>query len=310
LPSNLTFTHLINPFRSAPGSEYDVTSRLTFASIRTAMAYAKTRGVDVDLISVCYPEDLPAVEPPSRPFPVLNRSVQDFKTLNPVKKFPLVGDLVKAAGEHGTGDYIVFTNIDIILQPFFYSHVADLLRRIGKYAPAFVINRRIVSMGVTDPLGLPGLYAEDGRPHLGYDCFVFPRAWAAKIDTGSLCIGTNLFDSVLFALLDQQSGYKMRCFARQRLTLHMGDDQKYLKEYMEYNRLESIRVMAEARAKADRPIPPWSAFAWRELLVNNGVFVGSPVPLHHKIAWRLIEEMSLRKTRRLLRDYLKTLPKP
>jgi hypothetical protein len=67
--------------------------------------------------------------------------------------------------------------------------------------------------------------------------------------------------------------------------------------------------MAEARAKAHGPIPPWSAFALRELLVNTGAFVGPPVPLHHKIAWRLIEEMSLRKTRRLLRDYLKTLPK-
>jgi len=309
LASNPTFTHLINPFRAVNGSEHDVAQRMTFASIRTALDYAKKRGTEVDLVAVCYEEDVPAVEAPARVLPLLSRSVQDISPMTPVRTFPLIADLLRIAAENSTGDYLIYTNIDIILQPFFYDHVARLLRWIRGYAPAFVINRRAVSTA-KDPAELPRLYAEPGKSHLGYDCFVFPRAWATEIDLGNLCIGTHLFDGVLFALLDQRSGYRMQCFSRQHLTLHMGDDGTWntMQQYKDFNETEAKRLMAEARNKPGKPIPPWSAFAWRDLFINTGTFVGPRAPLHQKIIWRLIEETSLRQTRRLLRYYLKELP--
>jgi hypothetical protein len=306
-----TFTHLINPFRAPPGSEHDIAQRMTFASIRKALEYARRRGTEVDLAATCYEEDVPAVDSSARLLPLLQRSVQDIAPMTPVRKFPLVGDLLKIAADNSGADYLIFTNIDIIPQPFFYYHVAGLLRWIGGYAPAFVINRRKVSMA-NDPRELPRLYAEDGQGHLGFDCFVFPRAWVSDLDLGQLCIGTHLFDGVLFALLDQRSGHRMQCFARQRLTLHMGDDGSWhtMQQYKEHNEKEARRLIAEARVKARQPIPPWSGFAWRELFIETGAFAGPRPPLHRKILWRFIEEISLRRSRWLLGDYLKSLPKP
>jgi hypothetical protein len=66
--------------------------------------------------------------------------------------------------------------------------------------------------------------------------------------------------------------------------------------------------MAEAKTKPGRAIPPWSAFAWRDLLVNTGAFVGPRAPLHQKFICWLIEETSLHRTRQLLRKYLDELP--
>ncbi len=303
------FTHLINPFRAQPGSEHDVAQRMTLASIRTAIDYAKSRGTEVDLAAACYEEDLPAVEPPARLLPLLNRSVQDVTPMTPVRKFPLIGDLLNTAAANSDAEYLIYSNIDIILQPYFYHHVAWLLRRVKSYAPAFVINRRRVSMA-TDPTDLPRLYAEEGGGHLGYDCFVFPRAWVSDLDLGKLCIGTHLFDGVLFAMLDLRSGFRTRCFARQRLTLHMGDDGNWhrMQQYKDYNETEARRLMDTAKAKLSSPPPPWSEFAWRDLFIQTGQFVGAKVPLPRKIIWRLTEEISLRQTRRLLAEYLQTLP--
>ncbi len=309
MPAHPFFTHLINPFRAAAGSEHDVAQRMTLASIRTALDYAKARGTDVDLVAACYEEDVPAVEPPARLLPLLNRSVQDVTPMTPVRKFPLIGDLLKTAAANSDGGYLIYSNIDIILQPYFYHHVARLLRWLKGYAPALVINRRRVSMA-TDPADLPKLYAEDGQGHLGYDCFVFPRAWVSDLNLGKLCIGTHLFDSVLFAMLDLRSGFRTRCMARQRLTLHMGDDGNWhrLQQYKEYNDAEARRLMDEAKAKQKTPPPAWSEFGWRDALISTGNFVGAPVPLPRKITWRLVEEISLRKTRRLLAEYLRTQP--
>jgi hypothetical protein len=304
LASNPVFTHLINPFRAAPGSEHDTAQRMTLASIRTAMAYARQRGTDVDLAAACYEEDVPAVEPPARLLPLLQRSVQDIQPMTPLRKFPLIGDLLKTAADNSSGDYLIYTNVDIILQPYFYHHVARLLRWLGGYAPAFVINRRQVSMA-SDPSELPRLYAEDGQGHLGYDCFVFPRNWVGDLELGNLCIGTHLFDGVLFAMVDWRSGFKTRCFARQRLTLHMGDDGNWhrMQQYMDYNDAEARRLMALVKSRMPRPAPPWSEFNWRDVMITSGSFTGPPVPLMRKIAWRLIENTSLFLTRRLLSDY-------
>jgi hypothetical protein len=223
-----------------------------------------------------------------------------------MRKFPLIGDLLSIAAANSQAEYLIFSNIDIILQPYFYEHVAWLLRWIGGYAPAFVINRRRVSMA-SDPGDLLRLYAEDGQAHLGFDCFVFPRAWVSDLDLGQLCIGTHLFDGVLFAMLDLRSGFRTRCFARQRLTLHMGDDGNWhrMQQYKDYNQAEARRLMSQARARSGGAIPPWSQFAWRDLFIQTGQFEGAAPPLPRKLAWRVIEELSLCRTRRLLKGYLK-----
>lgn len=134
-------------------------------------------------------------------------------------------------------------------------------------------------------------------------------AWALEIDLGNLCIGTHLFDGVLFALLDQRSGYRMKCFSRQNLTLHMGDDGAWhtMQQYKDYNHAEAVRLMQRAKTSSARPIPPWSAFSWRDLFINTGTFVGPRPPLHQKIIWRLVEEISLRRTHNLLRQFQNSL---
>jgi hypothetical protein len=127
------------------------------------------------------------------------------------------------------------------------------------------------------------------------------------LDLGLLCIGTHLFDAVLFAMLDLRCGFKTRCFCRQRLTLHMGDDGAWqsMQQYKDYNEAEARRLMANARNRMNQSPHPWTAFAARDLLITHGSFEVPRPPLPARIAWRLIEEASLFRTRRLLKDYLK-----
>jgi hypothetical protein len=299
-----TLVHLINPFRSPPGSEHDVAQRMTMASIRRAKAYAEQRGVEVDVVATCYAEDVAAVEPPARLLPLLSRSVQDVAPLKPVRKLPLIDELIKIGGQHGYGEYLIFTNIDITLQPYFYYHVARLIKRVRRYAPVFLINRRVIPVVTTDPEQICKAYPVRGHGHIGTDCFVFPKQWTQRLDLGNLCIGSASFDSCLAASLDLISGYRMRVFERQELTFHLGEEETWHQqdEYLQYNAKEANRVMERLSSVGGRP-PVWSLFACRRDFLLGGPF-RRRWPFVHAALWRIIEFMSLWRTRRLLRAYL------
>ena len=255
------FTHLLNPFNAKPGSEHDIAQRVTFQALRNACEESARAGIGVEVLAPIYPEDLPSVEAPARALPELARSVQDVHPMSPPRVFPLVQDLLNLAFSRGVGDYIVFTNVDISPQPFFYVVLDKLMRREADRA--VIINRRTIRRVTSEPVTISLAYREAGNSHHGHDCFVFPRAWVPRVVLNDVCIGAPWWDYALLANLDALSRFQMFTYMHQRLTFHLGDDRAWtsLTSYDEFNHTRLLGLL-DALESEYGAAPAESRFDW------------------------------------------------
>jgi hypothetical protein len=239
----MLFTHVLNPFAARPGSGHDLAQSVTFASMRRAVAEARSEGIEVDTLAVVFPSDERAVQSPARSVPVLRRTVQDVTPLHPVRPLPLLRDILQAAYDAGRSEFLVYTNVDISLQPHFYTSVCEMIRERGD--DPFVINRRTISEAGADPDRLEPLYAQTGAIHHGHDCFVFRRDWIPKMELGRVCTGAKHFDDLLVANLGVLSGDRLRIERHLHLTFHLGDDRAWATQldYENYNLREAVPAM-------------------------------------------------------------------
>ncbi|HNS42093.1 MAG TPA: hypothetical protein PKN22_04985, partial [Taishania sp.] len=99
----------------------------------------------------------------------LERSVLDVNPSLKGKKLPLIADILEKRKEIQTFDYLVFTNMDIAVQPYFYD---TIFKYIEQGHDAIVINRRRISDKRRTLQDLPLMYADMGKSHPGFDCFV------------------------------------------------------------------------------------------------------------------------------------------
>jgi hypothetical protein len=258
---NIRFTHLLNPFTAKPGSEHDIAQRVTFQALRNAAEESTRAGIGVEVLSVVYPQDMASAEAPSRVVAELSRSVQDVHPMSPPRMFPLVKDLLNLAAQHGQGDYIVFTNVDISPQPFLYKVLDELMKTDPERA--VIVNRRTIPRVISDPAQISLAYREAGNSHHGHDCFVFPRAWVPQLILNDVCIGAPWWDYALLANLDALSKFRMFTYLHQRLTFHLGDDRAWtaLSDYDVYNQRQVLAVI-EALEQRHGKAPAESRFAW------------------------------------------------
>ncbi len=258
---NIRFTHLLNPFTAKPGSEHDIAQRVTFQALRNAAEESTRAGIGVEVLSVVYPQDVSSAEAPSRVVAELSRSVQDVHPMSPPRMFPLVRDLLDLAAQHGQGDYIVFTNVDISPQPFLYKVLDELMKSDPQRA--VIVNRRTIPRVISDPAQIALAYREPGNSHHGHDCFVFPRAWVPQLVLNDVCIGAPWWDYALLANLDALSRFRMFTYLHQRLTFHLGDDRAWtaLSDYDAYNQQQVLAVI-EALEQRHGKAPAESRFAW------------------------------------------------
>lgn len=102
----------------------------------------------------------------------LTRTVQDVGDFQIPRPLPLLFDVLElGAAAAKPQDFLIYTNSDICLQPYFYGAVRQL---ISAGYDAITINRRTFGDQRTGPLD-PLMMAEVGQPHKGYDCFVFSK---------------------------------------------------------------------------------------------------------------------------------------
>ena len=258
---NIRFTHLLNPFNAKPGSEHDIAQRVTFQALRNAAEESTRAGIGVEVLAVVYPQDVAAAEAPARVVAELSRSVQDVHPMSPPRMFPLVSDLLNLAAQHGQGDYIVFTNVDISPQPFLYKVLDELMKSDPQRA--VIVNRRTIPRVISDPAEISLAYREAGNSHHGHDCFVFPRAWVPRFILNDVCIGAPWWDYALLANLDALSEFRMFTYLHQRLTFHLGDDRAWtaLSSYDAFNQQQVLAVI-EALETRHGKAPTESRFAW------------------------------------------------
>ncbi len=264
----LKIAHIIHPVVVDPSSDLVVAQPITFETMRIAREFAqKAAAADVKLIAVQYhDEDRVPLPGCFIRVPDLTRSVADIKTFKKRRKLALIKDILDAlfdaAGEAG---YMIYTNVDIALQPYFYRSVSKI---IEQGYDAFVIDRRTITQRYSSVDDIPLMYAEIGDSHRGYDCFIFRREVYPQYELGTICIGTAWIGRALLANLVTYSA-RFKEFREEHLTFHIGDTlpwrQDDYHDYFQENRNEYLKVFNRLEAGHGEFEP-----TWRSYLLDSG----------------------------------------
>jgi hypothetical protein len=195
--------------------------------------------VQVDLFSAQYAEDAALVPADFSQTENLTRSILDLSDFREQRKLPLVNDIIRRLYDASDADYFIYTNVDIALMPHFYSAVLTLLH--GGH-DALVINRRTIPDIYKDTAHIPLMYSMPGKPHGGFDCFVFRRNAFPAFVLGNLCVGVGGVGRLLMVnVLVHAKRFSLIQDAH--LTFHIGDDMTWksdrYSDYTEFNAREA-----------------------------------------------------------------------
>ena len=246
----ISFAHIINPVQVNETSDLFIAQPITFETMRIGRQFAQET-CDVKLYAIQYQNEARIKLPDCfMSVPDLTRSVADIKTFKKKRKLALIKDILNALFETaGQADYLIYTNVDIGLQPYFYRSISGI---IEQGYDAFVINRRTISNRYGCIEQLPFMYAEIGEPHPGYDCFVFKRDMYPKFKLGAICIGTAWIGRDLLANMVCCSS-KFKEFRNEHLTFHIGDSlqwrQDEYRDYFEENLKEYLKVFSQLESE-------------------------------------------------------------
>lgn len=242
--------HIVNPVVVGPSSDLFFAQPITFETMKAARRSAAGE-VEVELFTTQYAEDRAIVPDGFRTTPDLERSVQDVGQFELKRKLPLLKDILDRLYAAADAEYLIYSNVDIALMPYFYSAVSSW---IDEGLDALVINRRTISARYTACAQIPMMYAEVGRKHEGHDCFVFRREAYPRYALAQVCIGIPWVGRVLLWNLACHAT-KFQELTDEHLTFHVGSgNEKTLLEseyadYRAYNRGEAAKAMAALESR-------------------------------------------------------------
>lgn len=247
----VSFTHIINPFVCEPHTEHGIASRITYASLDIAYARARQAGVKVDISAVILPGEDAAIAAPAKFGGHLHQTVQDIRALYPRRPFPMIADILTAGSTSASGSHVIYTNMDIAVQPDFYVQLRTLIETRFDSETPFIVYRRNIPGHYSGIDQLPDMYDEPGDVAYGFDCFVFPMTCVSQLDLGQCCIGAAHFDYLMFMALDAVSGFRMQRVNDIPLTFHIGNDISWSGQidYIEHNLAESMAAIRRTRQR-------------------------------------------------------------
>jgi hypothetical protein len=268
----IRIAHAVKVVAAPPGSEWAMAQPITFASMRVAKEQAKDV-VDVAHLAAFLPAEREAVPVDFLPLPPLTRDITALGQFRILRPLPLLRDVLDRLYENSDADYLLYTNVDIALQPHFYSVVAGF---IAEGADAIVINRRSLLDGNFTVADLPLLCSLPGTPHPGYDCFVFHRSLYPSFILGDVCLGTGHVDLPFICSLIA-SARNFRLYTHEHLTFHIGDrrvwrSRKY-RDYLRHNDREAANALHALAHRAPRKMRPWMSTLLAIPLLKNSFFV-------------------------------------
>jgi hypothetical protein len=255
MTDKIHFAHLVNPVKTPVYSELSYAQPITFETMRVARERAASGGIQVDLLSAQFPEDHEMVPDCFRKTPDLERSAADFGAFTRPKKLPLLQDLLRRLYEESEAPYLIYTNVDIAIQPHFYLEVA---KRFEQGLDALILNRRRIPGHFRSVEELPAMYAHSGAPHPGFDCFVFHRSLHPKFELEKVCVGIPFVEMAMSQNLFCHAR-NFRLFRHDFLSFHIGMEifKKRDKEYLQYNRKEFWKAIDKLWPALDSRKFPW-----------------------------------------------------
>lgn len=215
----MRFVHVINPVKMPEGHELSWTQPMVFESMRIAQERGSQKA-EVVLLSAAFREDRDYAPAYFERSEDLQESVQDFGPFKDKRRLPLIREVIDKAYQFSQGgDWLVYTNSDIVLLPHFYETIERLIEK--EQTDAMVINRRRIGIEYQKIEDLPLVWAEMGKSHPGFDCFVFKREFVPRMNFENICIGVPFIGVStahnLFALAENPKYYDGL-----HITVHMG----------------------------------------------------------------------------------------
>jgi hypothetical protein len=241
----LSLAHIINPAAVDKTSDLFTAQPITFETMRLAREFSKNQ-VAVNLYAVQFQNE-PGITLPEEfiRLPDLQRSVADLKAFKQKRNLPLIKDILDFLYETANADYMIYTNADIALQPYFYLLAARLA---GQGYDAFVINRRTIPGHYAAVAEIPLMYAELGETHQGWDCFVIHRSLYHRFRLGTACIGSGWIGRVMITNMASLAK-KFAIFGELHATFHIGNRQAWkdpqFDDYRGHNKSECRAILEE-----------------------------------------------------------------
>lgn len=211
--------HIINPVKVNENSDLHVAQPITFETISRAKNNSSHKEY-IDLYTTQYEEDKEIIPVNFTVLSNLQRSVLDANPKLSKRKLPLISDILSKISEANHPDYVVFTNMDIALMPYFYDTVFSYLE---KGHDALVINRRRISDRYKTIDELPLMYADLGKSHPGFDCFVIKTELLDQFILGDICVGISFLEATLVHNIFSFAN-KPLYIPDAHLTFHIGMD--------------------------------------------------------------------------------------
>lgn len=268
--------HLINPVKLHADHELSRAQPITFESMRVAAMWAGSN-TTVELLTAQYAEDADIIPAYYRKTSNLEHSVLEYASFSRPKKLPVLKDLLFRLYHESTAPYLIYTNVDIALQPHFYRVVAD---RIRDGLDAFIINRRRIPAQFESVKQLPEMYALHGASHPGFDCFVFHRSLYPKFQLENVCIGIP-FVEITFSQNLFCYARNFRLFEDDHLTFHLGMEifKKRDPQYLQFNRQQYRKAIKKMWPDLDNRKFPWGDRNLLYRMVRWGLHPAIPIRL-------------------------------
>lgn len=237
--------HIIHPVIVAPGSDLIAAQPITFATMQRARDFSLHQ-MDVELYAVQYHDEeritLPGSFMRTRD---LARSVGDIVHFRKHRKLALIKDILAILYESSRADFLIYTNVDIAVQPYFYLAIAAITAR---GFDAFIINRRTIPGHYKNSDDIPLMLAEPGEKHPGWDCFVFARSLYPRFKLGNACIGTDWIGRMMIANMATLAK-QFKIFDDMQMTFHIGDERVWrsddFSDYARHNKEECRKTLLE-----------------------------------------------------------------
>ena len=242
------FAHIIHPLIVPESSDLFKAQPVTFQTMLAARNFVKDE-VEVEFYSAQYREDCEFVPPDFVKTPDLNRAVTDVATFKYPRRLPLLRDVLDRLYAATDAEYLIYTGVDIALQPYFYSTVNNI---INEGVDAFIINRRVLPDTFQEIEQIPLMYAQIGKPHPGRDCYIFKRQVYPRYSLGNACVGMRRVGAVLALNLIYFS-INFREFRDLHATFHLGErsfwrDDKF-DDYHAHNLNEWTQILEDFRQR-------------------------------------------------------------
>jgi hypothetical protein len=239
----MKLVHIINPVKVGPTSDLYSAQPVTFETMRRAKSFAELSGIEVELWTTQFEEDREIIPGYFQKTSDLTRSVLDFGTFKKHRKLPLIADILNKAVEVASNsDFIIYTNADIAVLPYFYTFIANQIQR---GVDAMVINRRTIQSADAYS-SIEEMYADFGKVHPGFDCFIMRSSIARDSDLSKVCIGTTRIGLALIANLIMNS-YRFELYSDSHVTFHLGEDKPWtdgsFHDYVEHNERHVIEIL-------------------------------------------------------------------